>query len=240
MARDGYVVPVDPQAVTSVKKKTQPDRSWILVDAMGQGTILDADKNAIMNRVQIRARDLRILDALLSYPSTILGREGAIVLNLEVSILLTLLSSIYFMFVSLFQRLFMVSNGCSIWKPKWCWARLSRPHGLEASSHQGLEPKCFGLGRQSSGLEAHRFWDGLPVLTGWKPTWYLDGLTVLRAGSPHSFGLGSSLYGLEARMFLGRASSPHGLEARMFLGVASGPQGWEPKCFWAGLPVLTG
>ncbi|KAJ6771698.1 MAGNESIUM TRANSPORTER MRS2-I [Salix koriyanagi] len=83
MARDGYVVPVDPQAVTSVKKKTQPARSWILVDATGQGTILDADKHAIMNRVQIHARDLRILDPLLSYPSTILGREGAIVLNLE-------------------------------------------------------------------------------------------------------------------------------------------------------------
>uniref|UniRef100_A0A6N2M1V6 Magnesium transporter n=1 Tax=Salix viminalis TaxID=40686 RepID=A0A6N2M1V6_SALVM len=83
MARDGYVVPVDPQAVTSVKKKTQPARSWILVDATGQGTIIDADKHAIMNRVQIHARDLRILDPLLSYPSTILGREGAIVLNLE-------------------------------------------------------------------------------------------------------------------------------------------------------------
>jgi magnesium transporter len=86
MERDGYVVPADPPAVTSVKKKTQPARSWILVDAKGQGTILDADKHAIMNRVQIHARDLRILDPLLSYPSTILGREGAVVLNLEVSI----------------------------------------------------------------------------------------------------------------------------------------------------------
>ncbi|KAJ6725926.1 MAGNESIUM TRANSPORTER MRS2-I [Salix purpurea] len=83
MARDGYVVPADPLAVTVVKKKTQPPRSWILVDATGQRTILDADKHAIMNRVQIHARDLRILDPLLSYPSTILGREGAIVLNLE-------------------------------------------------------------------------------------------------------------------------------------------------------------
>ncbi|KAJ6903576.1 magnesium transporter MRS2-2 [Populus alba x Populus x berolinensis] len=83
MARDGYVVPADPLAVTAVKKKAHPARSWILVDATGQGTILDADKHAIMNRVQIHARDLRILDPLLSYPSTILGREGAIVLNLE-------------------------------------------------------------------------------------------------------------------------------------------------------------
>uniref|UniRef100_J3LSQ0 Magnesium transporter n=2 Tax=Oryza brachyantha TaxID=4533 RepID=J3LSQ0_ORYBR len=36
-----------------------------------------------MHRVDINARDLRILDPLLSYPSTILGRERAIVLNLE-------------------------------------------------------------------------------------------------------------------------------------------------------------
>lgn len=87
MARDGCVVPADPQvaAAAAVKKKTQPARSWILVDASGQGTILDADKQAIMHRVQIHARDLRILDPLLSYPSTILGRERAIVLNLEVN-----------------------------------------------------------------------------------------------------------------------------------------------------------
>lgn len=86
MARDVHVVSPDPQvAAAAVKKKTQPARSWILIDASGQSTILDADKHAIMHRVQIHARDLRILDPLLSYPSTILGREGAIVLNLEVN-----------------------------------------------------------------------------------------------------------------------------------------------------------
>lgn len=53
------------------------------MDCNGEETILDADKYEIMHRVQIHARDLRILDPLLSYPSTILGREGAIVLNLE-------------------------------------------------------------------------------------------------------------------------------------------------------------
>ncbi|WMV47310.1 hypothetical protein MTR67_040695 [Solanum verrucosum] len=36
-----------------------------------------------MKRVSIHARDLRILDPLLSYPSAIFGREKAIVLNLE-------------------------------------------------------------------------------------------------------------------------------------------------------------
>ncbi|KAM3355887.1 magnesium transporter MRS2-I isoform X1 [Capsicum galapagoense] len=63
--------------------KTGVSRSWILVDNKGQTSILDLDKYAIMKRVSIHARDLRILDPLLSYPSAILGREKAIVLNLE-------------------------------------------------------------------------------------------------------------------------------------------------------------
>ncbi|KAL5988950.1 hypothetical protein ACLOJK_027052 [Asimina triloba] len=82
MARDGHIVPADPQAA-ALKKKTAVLRSWILLDCTGECSVLDLDKYAIMHRVQIHARDLRILDPLLSYPSTILGRERAIVLNLE-------------------------------------------------------------------------------------------------------------------------------------------------------------
>lgn len=85
MTRDVEVVPVpvvDPQAVVAVKKKSS--RSWVLLDSTGQATVLDVDKYAIMHRVHIHARDLRIVDPLLSYPSTILGRDRAIVLNLEV------------------------------------------------------------------------------------------------------------------------------------------------------------
>jgi len=67
-----------------VKKKKQSSTSWIQFDATGQGWIHDVDKYVIMNRVQIDARDLRILDPLPSYPSTILGRNKAFVLNLEV------------------------------------------------------------------------------------------------------------------------------------------------------------
>ncbi|XVF28709.1 hypothetical protein REPUB_Repub15cG0053400 [Reevesia pubescens] len=78
-----HVVPLDPQAVVTVKKKAKPSRSWVLLDSMGETTLLDVDKYAIMQRVNIHARDLRILDPLLSYPSTILGRDRAIVLNLE-------------------------------------------------------------------------------------------------------------------------------------------------------------
>lgn len=68
---------------SSIKKKTAVSRSWILLDHDGRGTVLDVDKYAIMRLVEIHARDLRILDPLLSYPSTILGREKVIVLNLE-------------------------------------------------------------------------------------------------------------------------------------------------------------
>ncbi|XP_050372092.1 magnesium transporter MRS2-I [Argentina anserina] len=71
----------DAQAVVAAKKKSS--RSWVLLDATGQATVLDVDKYAIMHRVHIHARDLRIVDPLLSYPSAILGRDRAIVLNLE-------------------------------------------------------------------------------------------------------------------------------------------------------------
>ncbi|KAE9619145.1 hypothetical protein Lalb_Chr02g0150061 [Lupinus albus] len=80
MAQDGSVVYADPLLVVN---RTHSANSWIVFDATGQGSMLDVDKYAIMHRIQIHARDLRILDPLLSYPSTILARERAIVLNLE-------------------------------------------------------------------------------------------------------------------------------------------------------------
>ncbi|KAG5382186.1 hypothetical protein IGI04_033656 [Brassica rapa subsp. trilocularis] len=72
--------------VVATKTKPQSSRSWVSIVATGESEALDVDKYAIMHRVQIHARDLRILDPNLSYPSTILGRERAIVLNLEVRI----------------------------------------------------------------------------------------------------------------------------------------------------------
>ncbi|KAH6798609.1 magnesium transporter 7 [Perilla frutescens var. frutescens] len=67
----------------SFKKKSAVSRNWIVLDSSGQGVIMDLDKFEIMRRVPINGRDLRILDPLLSYPSAILVRERAIVLNLE-------------------------------------------------------------------------------------------------------------------------------------------------------------
>ncbi|KAL1561801.1 magnesium transporter MRS2-I-like [Salvia divinorum] len=72
-------------AFDGLKKKGCGSHShmWIVLDSTGQEVVLDVDKHAIMRRVQIHARDLRILDPLLSYPPTILARHGAIILNLE-------------------------------------------------------------------------------------------------------------------------------------------------------------
>jgi len=48
-----------------------------------QAQVVEVGKHAIMHRTGLHARDLRILDPLLSYLSTVLGRERAIVINLE-------------------------------------------------------------------------------------------------------------------------------------------------------------
>lgn len=85
MGREGFIVPMETQA--SLKKKTAVSWRWMLMDESGEGTVLDLDKYDIMRRVPIHARDLRILDPMLSYPSIILGRERAIVLNLEVKLI---------------------------------------------------------------------------------------------------------------------------------------------------------
>lgn len=80
----------------SFQKKSAVSRNWILFDSRGEGIIMDLDKFEIMRRVPINARDLRIIDPLLSYPSAILGREKAIVLNLEVRFLVCLLILLLF------------------------------------------------------------------------------------------------------------------------------------------------
>ncbi|KAH7867233.1 hypothetical protein Vadar_030719 [Vaccinium darrowii] len=58
-------------------------RSWICVDALGNSQAIELDKFTLMDRCDLPARDLRLLDPLFVYPSTILGREKAIVVNLE-------------------------------------------------------------------------------------------------------------------------------------------------------------
>ncbi|KAL2934609.1 Magnesium transporter MRS2-I [Bienertia sinuspersici] len=67
----------------ALKNITLVSSSWVLFNSEGDSKILDLDKYSILRRLRVHARDLRILDPLLSYPSAILGRERAIIVNLE-------------------------------------------------------------------------------------------------------------------------------------------------------------
>jgi len=78
------------QDVALLEKKKKASKTWMLLDINGDKVVLEVHKYAIMQRAGIHARDLRILDPLLSYPSAILGRERAIVLNLEVRVFVLL------------------------------------------------------------------------------------------------------------------------------------------------------
>ncbi|KAE9585579.1 hypothetical protein Lal_00010119 [Lupinus albus] len=69
--------------VLGLKKRGQGLRSWIRVDTSGNSQAIEVDKFTMMRRCDLPARDLRLLDPLFVYPSTILGREKAIVVNLE-------------------------------------------------------------------------------------------------------------------------------------------------------------
>nr|XP_010912043.1 magnesium transporter MRS2-F [Elaeis guineensis] len=64
------------------RRKGTASRAWLVVSD-GGAHLEEVGKHSIMRRTGLPARDLRVLDPLLSYPSTILGRERAIVINLE-------------------------------------------------------------------------------------------------------------------------------------------------------------
>ncbi|CAH1445000.1 unnamed protein product [Lactuca virosa] len=75
--------PPRPNIGGGLRKKVVGVRQWLLLDSTGQAQVVEAGKYAVMRRTGLPARDLRILDPILSYPSTVLGRERAIVINLE-------------------------------------------------------------------------------------------------------------------------------------------------------------
>lgn len=81
---DGTEIPLfQGSGASTVKKRGQASRSWIHIERSGKSQIVALDKAAIMRRSGLPARDLRLLDPLFVYPSTILGREKAIVASLE-------------------------------------------------------------------------------------------------------------------------------------------------------------
>ncbi|KAJ6289119.1 hypothetical protein OIU76_025005 [Salix suchowensis] len=68
---------------TKLKKGMSVVKAWLVISESGQSSIEEIGKHSIMKRTGLPARDLRALDPLLSYPSSILGRERAIVVSLE-------------------------------------------------------------------------------------------------------------------------------------------------------------
>ncbi|KAH7373631.1 hypothetical protein KP509_17G066000 [Ceratopteris richardii] len=66
-----------------LKRRGYSIHHWIRIDKNGNSQVLEIDKMTVMRRCHLPPRDLRLLDPLFVYPSTILGREKAIVVNLE-------------------------------------------------------------------------------------------------------------------------------------------------------------
>lgn len=60
-------------------------RKWVKVDHAGNSSIIQAEKNELTQQLGVQLRDLRVLDPYLaaSYPSAILSRDRALVVNLE-------------------------------------------------------------------------------------------------------------------------------------------------------------
>ncbi|XP_047308932.1 magnesium transporter MRS2-5 isoform X3 [Impatiens glandulifera] len=77
--------PLRGSAIQGLKKRAHAhgSRSWIKIDQIGNLNILDLDKATVMRHCSLPARDMRLLDPVFIYPSTILGRDQAIVVNLE-------------------------------------------------------------------------------------------------------------------------------------------------------------
>ncbi|KAK9276105.1 hypothetical protein L1049_005636 [Liquidambar formosana] len=74
---------VDVDNSTVLRKKATGVRRWLLLDYTGHARVVEAGKYAIMRRTGLPARDLRVLEPFLSYPSRVMGRERAMVINLE-------------------------------------------------------------------------------------------------------------------------------------------------------------
>ncbi|XP_058088639.1 magnesium transporter MRS2-F-like isoform X2 [Magnolia sinica] len=79
------ITPVSPllPSQQQTRRKSAGTKCWIVVSDSGESHLEEVGKYSIMRRTGLPARDLRILDPMLSYPSTVLGRERAIVVNLE-------------------------------------------------------------------------------------------------------------------------------------------------------------
>lgn len=114
--------------VVGLKKRGLGAKSWIRIDPLGNSQLLEGDKASVMRRCDLPARDLRLLDPLFVYPSTILGRERAIVVNLEQIrciitadevLLLNSLDTYVLQYVSELQRRLYIKNRSDLAGFKW-------------------------------------------------------------------------------------------------------------------------
>ncbi|KAF6152781.1 hypothetical protein GIB67_004610 [Kingdonia uniflora] len=71
------------RAQPPLRRKAAGTRPWLVISESGKSHFEEVGKHSIMRRTGLPARDLRILDPVFTYPSSILGRERAIVVNLE-------------------------------------------------------------------------------------------------------------------------------------------------------------
>ncbi|KAL5555084.1 hypothetical protein UlMin_037320 [Ulmus minor] len=75
-----FISPVPP---ATNRRKGMGVKSWRLVSESGESHLEEVGKQSIMRRTGLPARDLRVMDPMLTCPSSIMGRERAIVVNLE-------------------------------------------------------------------------------------------------------------------------------------------------------------
>lgn len=68
-------------SVVKGKKKAGGARLWMRFDRFGASELVECDKNAIIKRAAIPARDLRILGPVFSHSSSILGNLILLYLN---------------------------------------------------------------------------------------------------------------------------------------------------------------
>ncbi|KAK4791456.1 hypothetical protein SAY86_031869 [Trapa natans] len=65
------------------RRKATGPKAWLIISDSGESRVEEVGRHSIMHRTGLPARDLRVLDPVLSCPSSIFGRERAIVVNME-------------------------------------------------------------------------------------------------------------------------------------------------------------
>ncbi|OMO74031.1 Magnesium transporter MRS2/LPE10 [Corchorus olitorius] len=137
-------------------------QSWIRIDSSGNSQVIEIDKLSIIARCGISTRDLRILDPLFVYPTTILGREKAIVANLEkirciitadeVLLLNSLDRNVLHFVMELQKRL--VANGAAALNPR---GSSNRSFRSSTSSYSPFEFRALAVALEASEIKSEAY-----------------------------------------------------------------------------------